>query len=87
MITRLKLLQSKYSLSNEFMVRHLQSEIERQALMDIKGVINNCSVTMIEDAIGSFADNVGDPVIGVAAEPAITSLPEQPKRNGKKRRG
>lgn len=86
MISRLKLLQSKYSLSNEFMVRQLQSEIERQALMDIKGVINNCSVSMIENAIGSFADNVGEPVIDVAAEPVVTSPSEQPKRNGKKRR-
>lgn len=81
MISRLKLLQSKYSLSNEFMVRQLQSEIERQALMDIKGVINNCSVTMIEDAIGSFVVNDS-----LATEPADTSLSEQPKRNGKKRR-
>ena len=85
MISRLKLLQSKYSLSNEFMVRQLQSEIERQAALDIGGIVNNCSISMIESAIGSFSE----PLV---TESAVTSLSdvapvEQIKARGKKRRG
>ena len=60
MITRLKLLQTKYSLSNEFIINAIRSEIERQALLDIKGIISNCSVTGLEAAVSEF--NVTDPM-------------------------
>ena len=61
MITRLKLLQSKYSLSNEFIAKAIRCEIERQALLDINGIINNCSVTTLEDIGKAFisADELG----------------------------
>lgn len=60
MITRLKLLQTKYSLSNEFIINAIRAEIERQALLDIKGIISNCSVTGLEAAVSEF--NVTDPM-------------------------
>mgnify|MGYP001766595132 CR=1 FL=1 len=90
MISRLKLLQSKYSLSNEFMVRQLQSEIERQAALDIRGIVNNCSVSMIESAISEFVvvetvDTINAAIPAVGG--ALVSEPvEQIKSRGKKRR-
>ncbi len=48
MITALRLLQSKYSLSDEFIANAIRSEIERQALLDIKGVISNASPLALE---------------------------------------
>ena len=79
MIKRLKLLQSKYSLSDEFMVKAIRSEIERQALLDINGAINNCSITLLSDMINSFSDTpVVAPTVSsvdLVAEPAVVSEP------------
>ena len=91
MISRLKLLQSKYSLSNEFMVRQLQLEIERQAALDIGGIVNNCSVSMIEDAIGSFTltetvDSVDATIPAIVTTSSDVAPAEQHKNRGKKRR-
>ena len=71
MLTRLKLLQTKYNLSNEFMVNAIRSEIERQAMLDINGVINNCSITLLERVNNGFAtihpptivDTIADTVV------------------------
>ena len=50
MITALRLLQTKYSLSDEFIANAIRAEIERQALLDIKGVISNASPLALETA-------------------------------------
>lgn len=58
MITALRLLQTKYSLSDEFITNAIRAEIERQALLDIKGVISNASVTSLYDVIGKLTDPI-----------------------------
>lgn len=92
MITRLKLLQTKYSLSNEFIISAIRAEIERQALLDIKGIISNCSVTGLEAAVSEF--NVTDPMAkaivasnGESDEPLVVALATVPasKTKGKRR--
>ena len=50
MINTLRLLQVKYSLSNEFIANAIRAEIERQALLDIKGVISNASPLALDAA-------------------------------------
>lgn len=55
MLSRLRLLQSKYSLSDEFIYNAIDSEIKRQAMLDINGAINNCSVAMLQDMMTSFS--------------------------------
>lgn len=54
MITSLRLLQTKYSLSDEFIANAIRAEIERQALLDIKGVISNASVTSLYGVIAEL---------------------------------
>lgn len=84
MIDRLKLLQSKYSLSNEFMVNAIRSEIERQALLDINGAINNCSIVKLCDLINSFTDIVV--VSPLVTNPDVTeSVPAKHAPKGKRR--
>ena len=76
MITTLRLLQTKYSLSDEFIANAIRVEIERQALLDIKGVISNASPLALDAAAkiivgngGSLADTpVSKPDSHVAAE-------------------
>lgn len=58
MITALRLLQSKYSLSDEFIANAIRAEIERQALLDIKGVISNASIASLYNVIGKLTDTV-----------------------------
>lgn len=85
MIERLKLLQSKYSLSNEFMANAIRSEIERQALLDINGAINNCSIVKLCDLIDLFTDIVVvSPLVteSAVAEPVLTKHAPKGKRRG-----
>lgn len=84
MIERLKLLQSKYSLSNEFMANAIRKEIERQALLDINGAINNCSIVKLCDLINSFTDIVV--VSPLVAESSVAELvPTKHAPKGKRR--
>ena len=82
MINTLRLLQVKYSLSNEFIANAIRAEIERQALLDIKGVISNASVTALSGVIGKLTDTVTKE-LGSAPE----SLPAAPivKAKGNRR--
>lgn len=85
MIERLKLLQSKYSLSNEFMANAIRKEIERQALLDINGAINNCSIVKLCDLINSFTDIVVvSPLVteSSVSEPVPTKHAPKGKRRG-----
>ena len=72
MITRLKLLQTKYSLSNEFIINAIRSEIERQALLDIKGMISNCSVTGLEDMVSKLTP---EPINGIGIDSVVIDDP------------
>lgn len=75
MINTLRLLQVKYSLSNEFIANAIRAEIERQALLDIKGVISNASVTSLSNVIGKLTDKA-DPLAnttGVKPDPHIAA--------------
>ena len=60
MLTRLKLLQTKYNLSNEFMANAIRSEIERQAMLDIRGIVNNGSIALLDGIISDFTPTVVD---------------------------
>ena len=72
MITRLKLLQTKYSLSNEFIINAIRSEIERQALLDIKGIISNCSITVLETTVSGF---IPEPINGIGIDSVAVDDP------------
>lgn len=54
MLTRLRLLQSKYSLSDQELSDMIRAEIIRQASLDISGVINNCSIALLDSLVGEF---------------------------------
>ena len=69
MITTLRLLQTKYSLSDEFIANAIRAEIERQALLDIKGVISNASVTSLYDVICKIMVNSSGPLNGPSVVP------------------
>ena len=68
MITRLKLLQTKYSLSNEFIINAIRAEIERQALLDIKGIISNCSIGGLEHMASKFTQ---EPINGIGIDSVV----------------
>ena len=86
MITRLKLLQTKYSLSNEFIVNAIRSEIERQAMLDIKGIISNCSITGLEDMMSKFTPEpsvvVDDPMVKAPSLVSASVAARKGKRRG-----
>ena len=60
MLKSLHLIKSKYNLSDEFMANAIRSEIERQAMLDIRGIINNASINLLDYMIGEFAPVVID---------------------------
>lgn len=80
MITSLRLLQTKYSLSDEFIANAIRAEIERQALLDIKGVISNASPLALETMAKIIVEprlTVGE-IIGESDEALVKSLAADP---------
>ena len=80
MISRLRLLQAKYSLSDNFIYNAIDSEIKRQAMLDINGAINNCSVAMLQDMMAEFVGNTDTPASDDTLAKSVVN-----NRRGKKR--
>ena len=88
MITALRLLQTKYSLSDEFIANAIRAEIERQALLDIKGVISNASPLALDAAAKIIVEprTTLDDIIGVSdALPVATTVKAKANRHGRQR--
>ena len=78
MISRLRLLQAQYSLSDNFIYSAIDSEIKRQAMLDINGAINNCSVAMLQDMMAEFVGNPDTP----ASDDTLARLADNIKKSG-----
>ena len=58
MINRIRSLQLKYSLSDEYIVEFIKQEIKRQAIQDLEGALKNASITKLEEMVNLLKEPI-----------------------------